>query len=216
MCCATWTPAWCRWWASPRPTSRRRRSPTTSPPTCDAAGRRLSEPAHRPGLPGLGLVRDRGPDLAVTARPGRSANTGGRLTRDQFSIDFAAGKLTCPAGVACQSSPARPCGSPRTPAPPARCGNAARRSPSGRSVAIHPDEALLAELRHASRPRPGEPSCATRPGGTHPRPHRHWQGRRARYRGTRKNLFDLRRIAVVHDLHVIARHPPADGYELAA
>jgi hypothetical protein len=33
----------------------------------------------------------------------------------------------------------------------------------------------------------------------------HWQGRRARYNGTRENLFDLRRVAVVHNLHVIAR-----------
>jgi transposase len=39
-------------------------------------------------------------------------------------------------------------------------------------------------------------------------------GRRARYRGTRKNLFDLRRVAVVHNLHVIARQEPA--YQLAA
>jgi hypothetical protein len=35
----------------------------------------------------------------------------------------------------------------------------------------------------------------------------HWQGDTARYRGLRKNLFDLRRIAVVHNLHVIARIP---------
>jgi IS5 family transposase len=34
-----------------------------------------------------------------------------------------------------------------------------------------------------------------------------WQGDRARYLGLRKNLFDLRRVAVVHNLHVIARHP---------
>jgi IS5 family transposase len=34
-----------------------------------------------------------------------------------------------------------------------------------------------------------------------------WQGRRARYLGQRKNLFDLRRVAVVHNLHVIARQP---------
>ncbi len=32
-----------------------------------------------------------------------------------------------------------------------------------------------------------------------------WQGNRARYIGVRKNLFDLRRMAVVHNLHVIAR-----------
>lgn len=29
-----------------------------------------------------------------------------------------------------------------------------------------------------------------------------WQGDQARYVGTRKNLFDLRRTAVVHNLHV--------------
>jgi hypothetical protein len=44
----------------------------------------------------------------------------------------------------------------------------------------------------------------------------HWQGRRARYRGTRKNLFDLRCVAVVHDLHIIAREAVTDGYQLAA
>ena len=43
-----------------------------------------------------------------------------------------------------------------------------------------------------------------------------WQGRRARYRGTRKNLFDLRRVAVVHNLHIIARKPVTDSYQLAA
>jgi hypothetical protein len=33
----------------------------------------------------------------------------------------------------------------------------------------------------------------------------HWQSNRARYIGLRKNLFDLRRTAVVHNLHVWAR-----------
>ena len=33
----------------------------------------------------------------------------------------------------------------------------------------------------------------------------HWQGNRTRYIGLRKNLFSLRRVAVVHNLHVIAR-----------
>jgi hypothetical protein len=35
----------------------------------------------------------------------------------------------------------------------------------------------------------------------------HCEGRRARYRGPRKNLFDLRQVAVVHNLHVIACQP---------
>ncbi|NPC75101.1 hypothetical protein HPP05_35665, partial [Corallococcus exiguus] len=36
------------------------------------------------------------------------------------------------------------------------------------------------------------------------------QGPKARYRGTRRNLFDLRRLAVVQNLEVAAR------YQLAA
>ena len=43
----------------------------------------------------------------------------------------------------------------------------------------------------------------------------HWQGDRARYVGERKNLFDLRRSAVVHNLHVIARTMP-DEQQAAA
>jgi hypothetical protein len=35
----------------------------------------------------------------------------------------------------------------------------------------------------------------------------HWQGTRARYLGQRKNLFDLRRVTVVHNLHLIDRRP---------
>lgn len=32
-----------------------------------------------------------------------------------------------------------------------------------------------------------------------------WQGDKARYIGVRKNLFDLRRTAVVHNLHVLSK-----------
>ena len=35
-----------------------------------------------------------------------------------------------------------------------------------------------------------------------------------RYRGTRKNLSGLRRVAVVHNLHIIARQPTTDSYQL--
>ena len=37
----------------------------------------------------------------------------------------------------------------------------------------------------------------------------HRQGRRARYRGTRKNLFDVRRAAAVLNLEVIDRRTAA-------
>ena len=34
-----------------------------------------------------------------------------------------------------------------------------------------------------------------------------WQGEQARYIGLRKNRVDLRRMAVVHNLHVLAQIP---------
>lgn len=79
-------------------------------------------------------------------------------------------------------------------------------SAKGRSVSIHPDEALLVELRERQRTPAGRKALRERVRVEHTLAHvGRWQGRRARYRGTRKNLFDLRRCAVVHNLHVLAR-----------
>ena len=90
-------------------------------------------------------------------------------------------------------------------------------SSHGRSVSIHPDEALLAELRRRQQSPDGRAKLRERVAVEHALAHvGHWQGRRARYLGTRKNLFDLRRVAVVHNLHVIARQPVTDGYQLVA
>jgi transposase len=73
-------------------------------------------------------------------------------------------------------------------------------------VAIHPDERLLAELRTRQRSAAGRAKLRERVSIEHCLAHvGHWQGRRARYRGRRKNLFDLRRTAVVPNLHVLAR-----------
>ena len=90
-------------------------------------------------------------------------------------------------------------------------------SGTGRTVAIHPNEALLAELRQRQQTPAGRARLRERTKVWHALAHvGHWQGRRARYRGTRKNLFDLRRVAVIHNLHVIARQAPAGDYQLAA
>lgn len=75
-------------------------------------------------------------------------------------------------------------------------------SAKGRSVSIYPDEALLVELRQAQQTPEGRHKLRERVAVEHIG---RWQGRRARYRGLPKNLFDLRRCAVVHNLHVLAR-----------
>ena len=79
-------------------------------------------------------------------------------------------------------------------------------SAKGRSVSIHPDGALLIELREHQQTPQGHAHLRERVVVEHTLAHvGRWQGRRARYRGQRKNLFDLRRCAVVHNLHVLAR-----------
>lgn len=81
-------------------------------------------------------------------------------------------------------------------------------SPRGRSVQIHPDERLLAELRQCQQTPHGRAKLRERTQVEHTLAHvDRWQGDRARYLGPRKNLLDLRRVAVVHNLHVIARQP---------
>ncbi len=81
-------------------------------------------------------------------------------------------------------------------------------SKAGRSVSIHPDEALLAELRERQQTASGRAKLRERVGVEHSLAHvGHWQGEDARYIGVRKNLFDLRRCAVVNNLHVLARSP---------
>jgi Transposase DDE domain len=79
-------------------------------------------------------------------------------------------------------------------------------SATGRSVSIHPDEALLIELGQRQQTPQGRHKLRERVAVEHTLAHiGHWQGRRARYLGLRKNLFDLRRCAIVHNLHVLAR-----------
>jgi transposase len=86
----------------------------------------------------------------------------------------------------------------------AQCTGSAR----GRSVTIHPDERLLQELRARHLTATGQAKLRERIQVERTLAHMgHWQGNRARYRGLRKNLFDLRRTTVVHNLHVLARLP---------
>ena len=84
------------------------------------------------------------------------------------------------------------------------------RSAGGRSVSIHPDEKLMEELRERQLTPQGRAKLRERTAVEHGLAHvGYWQGDRARYVGARKNLLDLRRTAVVHNLHVIARHQAA-------
>jgi len=72
-----------------------------------------------------------------------------------------------------------------------------------RAECIHPDEPLFWELQQRQLTPAGRAklrACSCRAFLSHIG---RWQGDQARYIG--KNLFDLRRTAVVHNLHVLAK-----------
>jgi hypothetical protein len=151
------------------------------------------------------LVQQRGETLAIFCKAW-PVHQGPYFPKSAFHLDWERRELQCPGGV---FMPFEPGGAVKFPA--STCAGCALRercttSPAGRSVSIHPDEALLAELRERQRTPQGRAKLRERVAVEHALAHiGHWQGRRARYRGVRKNVFDLRRCAVVHNLHVLAR-----------
>lgn len=146
----------------------------------------------------------------VLAKPwsGRNSRAPELFGKRDFKIDMRAHTITCPAG---QSEPFEPgqvvhfdpelCG----PCPlRSRCTLSA--SGKGRSVHIGEDEALQHKLRQLQatpagrerlRERTGVEHCLARLAAR--------QGPKARYMGTRKNLFDLRRISAVENLDTTRR-----------
>src|SRR6266487_5967345 len=151
------------------------------------------------------LVRDRSADLQVYCKAWPVRN-GSRFPKTAFELDWERQFLRCPNQ---QEMPFVPGGVVQFPAEICRACPLRERcttSRNGRSVSIHPDEALLCELRQRQLTKVGRAKLRERVAVEHALAHiGHWQGRRARYRGLRKNLFDLRRCAVVHNLHVLAR-----------
>jgi hypothetical protein len=129
---------------------------------------------------------------------------GGRFTKADFTLDFEAARITCPAGM---TVPLVPGAVARFPS--ATCQPCARRpqctAAPQRSVSIHPHEPFLVELRARQRTVEGRAQLRQRIPVEHGLAHLGAsQGKRARYVGVRKNLFDLRRHAAVFNLFAAA------------
>jgi len=186
-------------------------------PEAEAAGELLDDVRRHGGDPPE-LFIDRGYLAAEVLRDQRQRGTqvhckpfplhnAGRFTKADFVLDLDRQQLTCPAGqsltfefgstVHFPTSVCRDC--PRRTS----CTTATDR---GRSVSIHPQEAFLVQLRAQQKTPPGRANNRRRVVVEHSLAAiSRTQGRRARYLGTRKNLFDLRRHAAVANLHVAAR-----------
>ncbi len=153
------------------------------------------------------LVRERGLEVTIYCKAW-PVRQGARFAKTAFHLDWDRAVLTCPQG---EEMPFVPGGIVHFPtaacaACPVRAHCTA--SPHGRSVSIHRDEHLLEELRERQQTATGRAALRERVQAEHSLAHiGAWQGDRARYIGQRKNLFDTRRMAVVHNLHVVQRLP---------
>lgn len=151
------------------------------------------------------LVQERPAELAIYCKAGPVHN-GTHFPKTAFVLDWEQGTIRCPNQVVLPCQPGETVHFPAATCAACSLRDRCTSSAQGRSVTLHPDEQLLAELRHRQLTSAGRAKLRERVGVEHTLAHiGHWQGDRARYWGVRKNLFDLRRCAVVHNLHVLAR-----------
>jgi hypothetical protein len=146
----------------------------------------------------------------LVARPWSSISPKpGLFGKRDFNINVRDGTITCPAGEVEAFEPGavvhfdpEACG-PCKLRP--QCTQAA--TGRGRSVTMGDDEALQKRLRGRMHSHAGREQLRERVGVEHRLAHLgNRQGPKARYRGTRRNLFDLRRLSAVQNLEVVARH----------
>ncbi len=155
------------------------------------------------------MVKERSEEVEIYCKAW-AVRSGPYFAKTAFELDWERQEIRCPNNV---TLPFEVGGQVQFPA--ASCGvcplrERCTRSAGGRSVSIHPDEKLMEELRERQLTPQGRAKLRERTAVEHGLAHvGYWQGDRARYRGVRKNLLDLRRTAVVHNLHVIARHEAA-------
>lgn len=153
------------------------------------------------------LIRNRSEDLNIYCKAWPVRNRGGRFAKTAFVVDWQAQTITCPNQVSVPLQVGKTVHFPKSTCAACPLRHRCTTSARGRSVKIHADEQLLQELRQRQLTPLGRAKLRERTAVEHSLAHLgHWQGPRSRYIGLRKNLFDLRRVAVVHNLHVIARH----------
>jgi len=152
-------------------------------------------------------VKDR--DGEILSKPWRGANgTPGLFGKRDFQINIKEGTITCPAGEVETFEPGE-----TVQFDPEACGPCALRAECtkaatgrGRTVTMGDDERLQKKLRLLQGTRAGRERLRDRVGVEHALAHlAARQGPRARYRGLRKNTYDLHRMAVLQNLETIQR-----------
>ena len=143
----------------------------------------------------------------IIARPW--PQVGPLFTKKEFPLDFAAMQVTCPNGQTVPIVPGQhaqfPAAACDAGALRAQCTKATRGH--GRRLNIREDEPFQQKLRTKMKTPRGRASLRKRTAVEHTIAHQvAHQGRRARYKGVRKNQFDGRRHAAVRNLQVAAHY----------
>jgi hypothetical protein len=146
----------------------------------------------------------------IMCKPWRGAGVKpGLFGKRDFKVNVRDGTITCPAG---EVEPFEP--GAVVHFDPEACGPCSMRanctqaaSGKGRSVTMGDDERLQKKLRGLQQTRAGRQALRDRVAVEHRLAHlANRQGPKARYRGTRRNVFDLRRLSAVQNLETLARY----------
>jgi hypothetical protein len=144
--------------------------------------------------------------VTLHAKPWTARN-GDRFPKQAFTIRLADGVVECPAQQTAPIVPGR--STVQFAAETCRaCAlrNACTAAAAGRSIALHPQEALLQQLRATTRTPDGRAELRRRTTVEHSLARlEQTQGKKARYKGARKNTLDVRRCATVANLQHLAR-----------
>jgi hypothetical protein len=143
----------------------------------------------------------------VICKPWSGRNSRGLFGKADFKIDMRSRTITCPAGEVEMFEPGQV-----VEFDPEACGACPLRdkctfsASGGRSVRIAEDEQRQHRLRKLVLTKGGREKLRNRTGIEHRLAHiSARKGPKARYRGTRNNLYDLRRAAVIQNLETIQR-----------
>jgi DDE family transposase len=143
----------------------------------------------------------------IMARPW--PQSGPLCTKDDFTLDFPHGTVTCPNDQTVPMVPGKDAQFPARACDvcPVRAQCTTARLGHGRSLTIREDEQFQQKLRAKIKTKRGRASLRKRTAVEHAIAHHvAHRGRRARYKGLRKNQFDGRRHAAVSNLLVAARY----------
>lgn len=132
---------------------------------------------------------------------------GNCFPKNAFTIDLTRGVVRCPEKVETEIRGDKACFDAAICAACASrelCTRAALGR--GRTISIHPDEAMFVELRRRKQTPEGRQLLRERVAIEHCLAHVcRRQGPRARYWGVRKNILDLHRVCTVENLHALDR-----------